>query len=274
MSVRSMQKVYYICKNPKKLNYYAMKITVFGAGNMGGAIVRGLLNSDIVKKEELIIIDPYVAEFEGIATRSIVSSEIEGSDVVLLAVKPWLAADVVTNFRAFLSPSTMLGSVVAGLTLEQMSEMTSHTQPLVRIMPNTAVSTGEGMTFFATKSCSEVQVELVNRLLSSTGEVMQVEERLINPCMSLASCGIAFALRYIRASVEGGVELGVPASLATKIVAQTLRGAASLLEGGSHPEVEIDKVTTPGGITIKGLNAMEANGFTNSVIEGLKATKI
>ncbi|MBQ5722120.1 MAG: pyrroline-5-carboxylate reductase, partial [Bacteroidaceae bacterium] len=96
----------------------------------------------------------------------------------------------------------------------------------------------------------------------------------MNAGMALASCGIAYAMRYIRAATEGGVELGMYAHEAQQIVAQTLKGAVSLLEANhSHPEAEIDKVTTPGGITIKGLNAMERNGFSNSVIEGLKASK-
>jgi pyrroline-5-carboxylate reductase len=109
-------------------------------------------------------------------------------------------------------------------------------------------------------------------ILRELGDAMLVEERLMNAGMVLASCGIAYALRYIRAASEGGVQLGFRAAEAQHIVAQTLRGAASLLERpNAHPEAEIDRVTTPGGLTIRGLNAMEQAGFTNAVIRGLLA---
>ena len=99
-----------------------------------------------------------------------------------------------------------------------------------------------------------------------------VDERLINAGMALSSCGIAYVMRYIRAATEGGVELGFKAADALGIVLQTVRGAVELLQaGGGHPEAEIDKVTTPGGVTIRGLNAMEHAGFTSAVIRGLKA---
>lgn len=247
-----------------------MKITIIGAGNMGGAIIQGLLRSKVAQKEELLIIDPHLKEFEGVRIIPAPDDSIANSDIFILAVKPWLADAVTASLRQFISPSALFCSVVAELSIYSLEEQINVGQPIARIMPNTAVSTGEGMTFYATNSCSAEQVELVDKLLGSTGKVMQVEERLLDAYMALCSCGIAFALRYIRAATEGGVELGVPAHIAPKVIAQTLRGAASLIERGAHAEAEIDKVTTPGGITIKGLNAMERNGFTNSIIAGLK----
>jgi pyrroline-5-carboxylate reductase len=129
------------------------------------------------------------------------------------------------------------------------------------------------MTFVAEDGATEEQTALVMKIFSLMGEAMLVNERVLEVGMVLASCGIAFALRYVRAAAEGGVELGIPAAQATQIVAATLKGAAELLlRNGSHPEQEIDKVTTAGGITIKGLNEMEHAGFTSAVIRGLKAS--
>ena len=130
------------------------------------------------------------------------------------------------------------------------------------------------MTFIAGKNTTtEIDAEIL-AIFQEMGEAMLVEERLIPAGMALASCGIAYAMRYIRAATEGGVELGMYARDAQHVVEQTLKGAVALLQAnGSHPETEIDRVTTPGGITIRGLNAMEENGFTNSVIKGLKASK-
>ena len=127
--------------------------------------------------------------------------------------------------------------------------------------------------FIASARSTEAMDGYIVDIFNELGAAMLVDEGLIPAGTSLASCGIAYALRYIRAAMEGGVELGFRADDAKRIVMQTLRGAADILEaGGAHPEVEIDRVTTPGGLTIKGLNAMEAAGFTHSVIEGLRAS--
>lgn len=250
-----------------------MKITIIGAGNMGGAIVRGLLHSGVAQKEEILIIDPNLKEFEGVQIIREADTTISSSDIFIVAVKPWLANEVTASLRQFVAPSALFCSVVAGVSIYSIEEQINVGQPIARIMPNTAVSTGEGMTFYSVKNCSDEQIALLDKLLASTGSVMQVEERLLDAYMALCSCGIAFALRYIRAATQGGIELGIPAHIAPKVIAQTLRGAASLIENGAHVESEIDRVTTPGGVTIKGLNAMEQHGFSNSVIQGLKAAK-
>ena len=131
------------------------------------------------------------------------------------------------------------------------------------------------MTFVShSATASAQQVANVEAIFNALGKAAVIEERLMGAATSLCSCGIAFAMRYVRAATEGGVELGIYPNDAKQYVLQTLRGAVELLEAtGNNPEVEIDKVTTPGGITIKGLNAMEAHGFTIAVIEGLKASK-
>ena len=141
------------------------------------------------------------------------------------------------------------------------------------IIPNTAIATMSSMTFIASARTTAEQDAALVEIFDELGKAMLVEEGLIPAGTSLASCGIAYALRYIRAAMEGGVEIGMRADDAKHIVMQTLRGAVDILEANdSHPEAEIDRVTTPGGLTIKGLNAMEAAGFTHSVIEGLRAS--
>ena len=145
---------------------------------------------------------------------------------------------------------------------------------IFRVIPNTAVEIGCGMTFVSAINASEKQFATVISLFECMGTAMAVDEKQLETGMILASCGIAFALRYLRAAAEGGVELGIPAAQASRIVAQTMIGAAQLvLQNESHPEHEIDRVTTPGGITIRGLNEMEHAGFTSAVIRGLKACK-
>ncbi len=148
------------------------------------------------------------------------------------------------------------------------------TPTIFRIMPNTAIEVMSSMTFVSARNASKEQTDLIIHIFNELGNAMLVEERLMGAGTALASSGIAFALRYIRAAIEGGVELGFYPKQAQEIVVHTVKGAVDLLlENKSNPEMEIDKVTTPGGITIKGLNEMELSGFTSSVIRGLKASK-
>jgi pyrroline-5-carboxylate reductase len=169
-------------------------------------------------------------------------------------------------------------SIMAGLTFEQLNRyLERDDQPspaLFRLIPNTAIDVQSSMTFIAVQDAAQAKTDLIVRIFNELGETLVVEERLMTACTALSSCGIAFAFRYIRASMEGGIELGIYPDQARNIVLQTLKGAIDLLLAhGTHPETEIDKVTTPGGITIKGLNEMEHAGFTSAVIRGLKASK-
>jgi pyrroline-5-carboxylate reductase len=261
-----------------------MKVTIIGAGNMGGAIARGLAKGSIVGAADITVSDPSERMLEQLQqeypTMGVISDNraaVVDADFVIVAVKPWLAEGVVKEIKqAFDTPGKMLVSVVADVPFATLREWVANVenQPAIfRVIPNTAISVGESMTFVAEDGATEEQTALVMKIFSLMGEAMLVNERVLEVGMVLASCGIAFALRYVRAAAEGGVELGIPAAQATQIVAATLKGAAELLlRNGSHPEQEIDKVTTAGGITIKGLNEMEHAGFTSAVIRGLKAS--
>ena len=304
-----------------------MKIAIIGAGNMGGAIARGLAQSSLssvaapvsspvsasssasstvassasaasfassaadsycpadgpVAFYELVVSNPSRQKLEALQTEypavQITQSNVEavrGADLVLLAVKPWKMEEVACELKPVLDYRTqMVASVAGGVGLADLSALFRHNDmlpPLFYVMPNTAVAVRQSMTFVAAQGASEEQTATVVDLFRLLGEAMLVEERLMDGGMALASCGIAFAMRYIRAAMEGGVELGFYPNEAKQIVMQTLSGAVELLRStGSHPEAEIDRVTTPGGITIRGLNEMEHAGFTDSVIRGLRA---
>lgn len=262
-----------------------IKVGIIGAGNMGGAIARGLAQSGkVVKPTDLTVCCPVQSELDSIknfCSDVVVSTNNEDAlidkDMVIVVVKPWLLDAVLSPLLPKVDYGRqILVTVVAGATTSHLEELAKDycaTPAVVCAMPNTAASVHESMTFVCSKNASKEQVENVKAVFDELGETMIVEERLMGAGMALASCGIAYAMRYVRAAVEGGVELGMYPNDAKQIVMQTLKGAVALLEStGNHPEVEIDKVTTPGGVTIKGLNAMEANGFTHAVIEGLKAS--
>ena len=261
-----------------------MNISIIGAGNMGSAVARGILTNTsehtvYISNPSKGKLDALQQEFPQIRITTNNKDAVKDADLIILAVKPWLIPDVVEEVCAVMDYSwQMLASLAGGVGIEDLVRFVpqhgiEECPALCRIMPNTAIALGSSMTFIATAySTHEMDDALVN-LFSTMGKVMLVPEHLMPAATSLASCGIAFALRYIRAVMEGGVELGFRPEEAQRIVCQTLQGAIDLLaQPGAHPETEIDKVTTPGGLTIRGLNAMEECGFTHSVQEGLRAS--
>lgn len=260
-----------------------LKIAIIGAGNMGGAIARGLSKGMLIQTKNISVSDVSQANLDAI---SAVAPEIKVSksnveiikdaDIVVLAVKPWLVeviADEIENKLDY--KHQIIVSIAAGVNFERMADLFDTNACMFRVIPNTAIDVLQSVSTISSCKASKEQEELVLSLFAELGKAFLVPESQLNAFMSLSSCGIAYAFRYIRAAMEGGVEMGIYPNVAKDVVIQTLRGAIDLLEANnSHPEVEIDKVTTPGGITIKGLNEMEANGFTNAVIKGLKASHL
>ncbi|MDR3061845.1 MAG: pyrroline-5-carboxylate reductase [Dysgonamonadaceae bacterium] len=265
-----------------------MKITIIGGGNMGGAIARGLASGSIFKESDISVIDvsnPPLErlkhDFPGIKTVTSNYDEIHLADIVVLAVKPWLIEDVILDIKFKLDyEKQILISIASGVTLENMEKSLNKSSDdfslpaLFRIIPNTAVSIGESMTLVATDNASDEQKYLVLKIFNDLGKSVLIDEEKISACTALTSCGIAFFFRYIRAAMLAGTEMGIYPKDSREMLAYTMKGAANLLLAtGANPEDEIDKVTTPGGVTIKGLNELEANGFSNAVIKALKACK-
>lgn len=252
---------------------------------MGGAVARGLAKGSIVPAADIYISNPSTQklevlkrEFPEINTSTDNCAVAATADIVILAIKPWKVVEVVEEIKPRLDYTRQaVASMVGGLGIAQLTEWLDKGDGVLPatylIIPNTAIATMSSMTFIASARSTAAHDARLLDIFNELGEAMLVDEGLIPAGTSLASCGIAYALRYIRAAMEGGVELGFRADDAKRIVMQTLRGATDILEAnGSHPEAEIDRVTTPGGLTIRGLNAMEAAGFTPSVIEGLRAS--
>lgn len=252
---------------------------------MGGALARGLALGTLVQTSKIYISNPSTPKLEALKREfpeiNITTDNREAArvaDIVVIAVKPWKVEEVVAEIKPHIDYSRQaIASMVGGLGIAELSAWLDRGDGVLPatylIIPNTAIATMSSMTFIASARATEEQENTLLDIFNELGKAMLVDEEHIAAGTSLASCGIAYALRYIRAAMEGGVELGFRADDAKHIVMQTLRGAVDILEkNNTHPEVEIDRVTTPGGLTIKGLNAMEATGFTHSVIEGLRAS--
>ncbi len=258
-----------------------MKITVIGGGNMGGAIVRGLVSRGCVNGSDVTVADPSDAvravfrDFDkdiNLATNG--AGAVVGADLVIVAVKPWLMESVCGEIAPALKPGQKVASIAAGVTFGQIEGWIGAGYTMFRIIPNTAIALGQSATFIASKNASPTQDQALAALFAPLGKVFGVSEEQMPAVTALASCGIAYALRYIDAAAHGGHELGLDYERSLEIVMQTVKGALALLEtNATRPQAEIDKVTTPGGITLKGLDAMENLGFTDAVIGGLKASK-
>ena len=240
-----------------------MKIAVIGAGNMGGALVKGWakagMAADITASAHTQqTLDRLVSACPGIAVTLDNRKAVEGADVVLLAVKPWLIEQVIAEIAPELAGKLVV-SVAAGIRNDRID---------VYAMPNIAAEFGESMTFVEEAE----QADRVASLFERVGQCKVVPQRLMNAGMMMAGCGIAYVMRFLRAMTEGGVEMGFYPDDAKRIAMQTMQGAVTLLhETGLHPEAAIDKVTTPGGITIKGLNELDHAAFNSAVIRCLKA---
>jgi pyrroline-5-carboxylate reductase len=264
-----------------------MKATIIGSGNLGGAIARGLAGGTFIDAEDITCVDPNPEALDKMRATGlpfVLTSDlrraIPTADVLILAVKPYHAQSVIESMRdLFDFDRQIFMTVVAGLTFEELDEYMfggrENREKLApvhfRIMPNTAISIGQSMTFIASRNANAAQIRLAETMFGEMGKTMVIPESLMPGAMAVGSCGIAYVMRYLRASMNGAVEAGFSAQESRDIVLQTMKGAINLLlDGGQHPEAEIDRVTSPGGYTIRGLNAMEANGFSSAVVAGIR----
>ncbi|MDR1369330.1 MAG: pyrroline-5-carboxylate reductase, partial [Dysgonamonadaceae bacterium] len=239
-----------------------MKFTIVGGGNMGGSIAKGLVSGTICKPEDIQVIDINEAvlielkkELPGIKVNVSNYDDVAKSDIVILAVKPWLVEDVIIDIKFKLNyEKQILVSIAAGVSIEKIEKLLMKMSdqyslpPLFRVIPNTAISVGESMTLIATNNATDAQKELILKMFRTMGEVYLMNEMNLSASTALTSCGIAFFFRFVRAAMLAGTELGIPPKDAQKMLAYTMKGAADLLlKTGVNPEDEIDKVTTPGG---------------------------
>lgn len=252
-----------------------MKIAIIGGGNLGSAIAEGLLKSKFCKPADIIITKRNIATLKpfkekGIEVTDNNAAAVRKSRIIILAVKPFQANEVLNSIKKELTGDKLLISVVTGVTISEIESLVKKNIPLFRAMPNTAIAIQQSMTCICSHQAGTADIKYVNELFSKLGKVVTIDEELMEAATILGACGTAYAMRYIRANIQGGIEIGFDAATASLVAAQTVKGAADLLlQNGNHPEQEIDKVTTPKGCTIAGLNEMEHMGFSSSLIRGL-----
>jgi pyrroline-5-carboxylate reductase len=254
-------------------------IAILGGGNIGTSLAKGLINSQLYNPENIIITRRRTQMIENLTLEGIIVSSdnlqsVKASRMVFLTVKPMQAKEVLQEIALAMDPKKhILVSVVTGLSSKEIKAIIGEQVPVFLAMPNTALALCESMTCISHGEVQEKHKEEVINIFNHVGKCITIPEELMGASTVMAACGVAFALRFLRSIAQGGIEIGFGAELSTLIAAQTLKGAARLAqESGNHPEHEIDKVTTPMGITISGLNEMEHNGFSSALIKGLIAS--
>jgi pyrroline-5-carboxylate reductase len=251
-------------------------IAILGAGNLGIAIANGLRHSGFLNNRRLTLTRRKPSVIHHMASSDVIVTDsntdaVSSSDIIILAVQPGQLHTLLGEIRPVLSSERhIIVSVITAISIADIATMLNGDFMIVRAMPNTAVAVGESMTCMAHNGLKEDALKEVESIFSCVGQTLQIEEELMQAATVVCASGIAFWMRFIRATTQGGVQLGFDARDAQKIAVQTCLGAASLLKlEDSHPEQEIDKVTTPQGCTIAGLNEMEHHGLSSALIKGL-----
>jgi pyrroline-5-carboxylate reductase len=252
------------------------KIAIIGGGNLGSAIAEGLISSGFVLPGDIVITKRNTSSLEILKSKNVFvthdnNAAVEFADYIILAVKPFQLKEVLAGIQSHLDiKKHVLISVATGVWIKEIEDSLDEPFPVFRVMPNTAIAIRESMTCISHHNASGEQIDFVTNVFNQLGKSVPIEEKLMDAATVLGACGTAFAMRYIRANIQGGIEIGFSAKTASLIAAQTVKGAAELLlQKNTHPEQEIDKVTTPQGCTIAGLNEMEHQGFSSSLIKGV-----
>ncbi|MEM9856740.1 MAG: pyrroline-5-carboxylate reductase [Bacteroidota bacterium] len=250
-------------------------IAIIGAGNLGLAIYKGLEKGGITSENSIILTKRDTSSLRDIKGDYVLvtsdNSEAALADLIILAIQPAQLSGVLEGIKPVLDPKKhTIISVATAVSIAQMTDIIGEGFAILRAMPNTAIAVLESMTCISTNDHGTKKIEEVQQIFNCVGKTMVIQEEMMQAATVVCASGIAFWMRFIRATTQGGVQLGFDAEDAQEIAVQTCLGAASLLAGsGNHPESEIDRVTTPSGCTIEGLNEMEHHGLSSALIKGL-----
>lgn len=250
------------------------KIAIIGCGNLGTSILNGLISSEYYSNKSITATRRTISSLEkykneGVHITADNSEAVQQADILLIGLKPFRILEVLAELKPYLTKDKTIVSLATGITISQIEQVVGAGISVYRAMPNTAADVKESLTCIcANHAISETNE--VTEIFNSVGKSIVIEEGLMEAATVLGACGIAYVLRFIRGMIQGGIEIGFSAKVATDIVTQTVKGASELLiQNETHPEAEVDKVTTPRGCTIAGLNEMEHNGFSSALIKGI-----
>jgi len=253
------------------------KVTIIGSGNIGLSLAKGLVKSEFANAADITLtrrnLNALAEEAsQGFSVSNDNKAAVKGADIIVFAILPQQLKKVLVEVAPEIDKKNQIFvSIVSGVSCTDLKAVLGEDATVIRAMPNTAIAIAQSMTCIASDNASDVSLAEVEKMFETVGSVVVINEDLMTSATALCACGIAFFLRAIRAASQGGVEIGFHAHDALKMAVQTAKGAADLLlHTNAHPEGEIDKVTSPKGCTIAGLNEMEHNGFSSAFIKGIK----
>jgi len=254
-----------------------MKIAIIGTGNLGLAIAKGILHSNgatsmyMTKRNTESIKD--FEKYGNVTVTPDNSEAVKNSDVLIFAVQPGQFEGILDEVKDLLTEKHVIISAITGFSIEKIESVIGIDKYIVRSMPNTAISVGKSMTCICANEKGKSRIDLAKAIFNRMGHSLEIPEEQMQAATVICASGVAFWMRLIRATTQGAIQLGFDAKEAQELAMHTCNGTAGLLiESGSHPEAEIDKVTTPKGCTIQGLNEMEHQGLSSSLIQGIVAS--
>ena len=251
-----------------------MKIAIIGAGNLGLSIAKGLIENNTITtlyltKRKTESIQSW-EEYENVTISSDNREAVKNSDILIFAIQPRHFKDILVEVRDLLTEKHVIISTITGFKIKKIEDLIGVHNYIIRSMPNTAISVGKSVTCVCSNKKGRERINIASAIFNGLGTSIEIPEEQMQAATVICASGIAFWMRLIRATTQGAIQLGFEADIAQNMAMQTCLGAASLLvETGNHPEEEIDKVTTPRGCTIEGLNEMEHQGLSSSLIKGL-----
>jgi pyrroline-5-carboxylate reductase len=254
-----------------------MKIAIIGTGNLGLSIAKGILHSNgatsmyLTKRNTGGILD--FEKYGNVTVTSDNAEAVKNSDILIFAVQPGHFAKILEEIKPLLTENHVIISTITGFGIDKMESILGSDKYIVRSMPNTAISVAKSMTCICSNEMGKKRIELAKAIFNRMGHSMEIPESQMQAATVICASGIAFWMRLMRATTQGAIQLGFDAKEAQELAMHTCNGAAQLLiESGNHPEEEIDRVTTPMGCTIQGLNEMEIQGLSSSLIQGIVAS--
>ena len=251
-----------------------MKIAIIGTGNLGLAIAKGLIVNDAITSLYLTKRTPDDIKdwekYNGVTVTSDNKKAVAESDIIIFSVQPRHFENILIEIKDLLSDKHILISAITGFKIDRIEELIGENHFIIRSMPNTAIAVGKSMTCICSNAKGKERVALAKAIFDRLGNTIEIPEEQMQAATVICASGIAFWMRLIRATTQGAIQLGFDAKEAQELSMHTCMGAASLLiTSGKHPEEEIDHVTTPRGCTIEGLNEMEHQGLSSSLIKGI-----
>lgn len=256
-----------------------LSLAVIGGGKMGAALIQGILRAGLAAPKRVWVAEPVsalraaLAKETGVNVTADNAAAVKKARVILLAVKPGVVPAALAQIKPVFTDDHLLLSIAAGVTLAKLEAGLPAGARVIRAMPNTPALVGAGAAGFAPgAAATAADAALAQRILGSVGSALEVPEKLLDAVTGLSGSGPAYIYMVIEALSDGGVAMGLPRDVATRLAAQTVLGAAKMvLETGLHPGVLKDQVTSPGGTTIEGLHALEAGRLRATLMQAVKA---